>query len=672
MADARTRRKLALLVGINHYPLFPRRQLRGCLNDVALMAETLRSVFGFPQEQMTFLRDEKATRKRILEAMNNLLNAARPDDIVVFYYSGHGSRVHDREGDEVDGWDETIVPSDSGRSPNPFKDITDDEIYLWLLALTQKTPYVTLIFDSCHSGDITRDSFGDAVRGIEPEERSLDELPPSPVPEVQLPLLLAGTREVDPSGWRLPKGQRHVLMAGCRHDQFCYEMRQGGLDYGRMTYALNQELLNAVAGMTYRDAFERVNLAVSSQTHDQQHPQLEGARDREFFGMHDIAPARFVGVKERHAQTVLLAAGQAHGLTAGSQWAIYAQTIKTTSEQSQLGVVEVLAPQVVTAQARIVAETHAGAIVPLTRAVEIAHNYGDMRLKVCLSKEASQLKPLLGASPALRLVEARDDAQVQISLVQPRTQVQAFDPVPQLGALSEAIWAVVDRTGQLVMLVQRQREGQAASLLLENLEKRARYDNILHLRNRSGQDVLHGKLVMQLLQRDADGTWREATVNPVSNAITYRDGDMIAVRVTNDHALPVYCCLLDMGLAGTISLLYPEPGSNKALSSGHTLQVGVRSGDEIQLYIPIVEHTGASLPLKEEETFKLMATTYETDFSLFAQDSYRGERESVANDPFSQLLEMAWSGSRDTRRPAKQPLDTWTTMEKSFRLLPAQ
>jgi hypothetical protein len=671
MADARTQRKLALLVGINRYPFFPRRQLQGCLNDVALMAETLRSVFGFPQEQMTFLRDEKATRKRILEAMNNLLNAARPDDIVVFYYAGHGSRVHDREGDEVDGWDETIVPSDSGRSPNPFKDITDDEIYLWLLALTQKTPYVTLIFDSCHSGDITRDSFGDAARGIEPEERSLDELPPSPVPAAQLPLLLAGTREVGPSGW-LPRGQRHVLIAGCRHNQFTYETRQGGLDYGRMTYALNQELLNAVAGTTYRDVFERVSLAVSSQSHDQQHPQLEGARDRELFGVHDIAPAHFVGVKKRNAQIVLLAAGQAHGLTAGSQWAIYAQTIKTTSEQSRLGVVEVLAPQAVTAEARIVAETRAGAIVPLTRAVEIAHNYGDMWLKVYLSKEASQLKQLLSASPALRLVEARDDAEVQISLVQPRTQVQAFDPVPQLGAISEAIWAVVDRTGQLVMPVQRQRERQAVSLLLENLEKRVRYDTILNLRNRGGQDVLHGKLVMQLLQRNVDGTWRDATVDPVSNSITYQDGDMIAIRVTNYHALPVYCCLLDMGLAGTISLLYPEPGSNKALSSGHTLQVGVRVGDEIQLYIPTVEHTVASLPLKEEETFKLIAITYEADFSLFAQDSYRGERERVANDPFSQLLEMAWNGSRDTRRPAMQPMDTWTTVEKSFRLLPAQ
>jgi hypothetical protein len=295
-----------------------------------------------------------------------------------------------------------------------------------------------------------------------------------------------------------------------------------------------------------------------------------------------------------------------------------------------------------------------------------------MRLKVYLNKEASQLKQLLGASPALRLVETRDDAEMQISLVQPRTQVQAFDPVPQLGAISEAIWAVVDRTGQLVMPVQRQHERQAVSLLLENLEKRVRYDNILNLRNRSVQDVLRGKLVMQLLQRNADGTWRDAAVDPVSNAITYRDGDMIAVRVTNYHALSVYCCLLDMGLAGKISLLYPEPGSNKALSSGYTLHVGVRAGDEIQLYIPTVEHTGASLPLKEEETFKLIATTYEADFSLFAQDSYRGEIERVANDPFSQLLEMVWNGSRDAHHPAMQPMDAWTTVEKSFRLLPAQ
>jgi uncharacterized caspase-like protein len=133
--------KWALLIGINKYPKLPiRYQLAGCLNDVEIMADTLQRTFGIPTENITLLRDEEATRDGILNALNALIDRVGQDDIVVVHYSGHGSRVRDREGDEPDGWDETIVPYDAGRSPYPFREITDDEIYVWLLRLTQKTP----------------------------------------------------------------------------------------------------------------------------------------------------------------------------------------------------------------------------------------------------------------------------------------------------------------------------------------------------------------------------------------------------------------------------------------------------------------------------------------------------------------------------------------------------
>jgi hypothetical protein len=38
-----------------------------------------------------------------------------------------------------------------------------------LKPLVRKTPFVTLLFDSCHSGSILRDDFGTAIRGIDPD-----------------------------------------------------------------------------------------------------------------------------------------------------------------------------------------------------------------------------------------------------------------------------------------------------------------------------------------------------------------------------------------------------------------------------------------------------------------------------------------------------------------------
>ena len=106
----------ALLVGINKYPKLAQRfQLDGCVNDVELMAGILQNNFGFPKANITVLTDEEATRDGVLDAMDALTESTHENDIVVIHYSGHGSRIRDREGDEPDGWDETIVPTDSGR-----------------------------------------------------------------------------------------------------------------------------------------------------------------------------------------------------------------------------------------------------------------------------------------------------------------------------------------------------------------------------------------------------------------------------------------------------------------------------------------------------------------------------------------------------------------------------
>ena len=111
------RGKWALLVGIDRYPGFGSEvQLEGCVNDVQILRDALIRRFGFTEERMTVLLNERATRDGILEAMEDLVRKVGEDDVVVFHYSGHGSQKVEPEGeeDEPDGWDETLVPFDSG------------------------------------------------------------------------------------------------------------------------------------------------------------------------------------------------------------------------------------------------------------------------------------------------------------------------------------------------------------------------------------------------------------------------------------------------------------------------------------------------------------------------------------------------------------------------------
>jgi len=47
---------------------------------------------GVPPEQVIFLKNEQATHENIVKKLGPFLRRARPDDSLIFYYAGHGSR----------------------------------------------------------------------------------------------------------------------------------------------------------------------------------------------------------------------------------------------------------------------------------------------------------------------------------------------------------------------------------------------------------------------------------------------------------------------------------------------------------------------------------------------------------------------------------------------------
>ena len=157
-----TPRKLALLVGINDYPRESRfAPLNGCVNDVELQYYLLVHRFGFNPRDIVKLTDEQATRESILTAYEeHLIKQAQPGDVVVFHFSGHGSRVLDPDQDFADGLNSTLVPVDSPlpedfpRGGGPVNDITGHTMFL--LGSAMPTENYTVVLDSCHSGGAKR------------------------------------------------------------------------------------------------------------------------------------------------------------------------------------------------------------------------------------------------------------------------------------------------------------------------------------------------------------------------------------------------------------------------------------------------------------------------------------------------------------------------------------
>ena len=263
----------ALLVGVNDYEHV--NPLSGCLNDVELMGRILTERYGFDGSRVARVIDPHNRRDDILAAFDAFVIAAQRDDTVLIYYSGHGSQAPDRDGDEPDDMDETIVPRDSGRGAEPNRDITDDEINSVVQALTARGADVTFIFDSCHSGSATRGDLrarprGSTVRWVIPDSRA-PEAPAHLQPDTQK----ADGDRAD-GGW-IPTGT-HVFVSGCRAEELSNEYPIGGRQQGALTFHLCVQLAGG-GEMTWQSAVEAAGAAVNKDF-PEQHPQLEAPADR--------------------------------------------------------------------------------------------------------------------------------------------------------------------------------------------------------------------------------------------------------------------------------------------------------------------------------------------------------------------------------------------------------
>jgi metacaspase-1 len=266
--------KKAFIVGINDYaPAGPGGQdLSGCVADAQDMSNTL-VILGFPAENIRICTDKRATKKGIMDGLKWLTGKARKDDVLVFYYSGHGSQVTDFSGDEVDGKDEILCPHDTSFVDAVF--IRDDA----LLQVFSKLPAgVTLevILDSCHSGTATRD-----LPGIPSKTRSRYFKPPLDYtfhidyePDLKSRGLLKG------NGKAIVPGLNHVLWAACKDNQTSEETEIDGSVRGVFTYNFCQVLRRANGDIARKQLYKLVNAAMKREKYSQT-PQVEASSEGE-------------------------------------------------------------------------------------------------------------------------------------------------------------------------------------------------------------------------------------------------------------------------------------------------------------------------------------------------------------------------------------------------------
>ncbi len=315
----------ALLVGVNQYAQPHVPNTAGAEEDARAAKELIMRRYGFDESEIRMLLGPQATARNIVvEFRRWLIEGTQPGDRVFFHYSGHGSRVRDLDGDEADGYDETMAPYDVTLDGKNM--IVDDDLGQLVAQLSGRL--AVLVFDSCHSGTISRGGAG-ARAVTDSSPRYL----PSPeefarlrsMPGLRGPASSSGQNELvdyqvqdDKSGSRDLKlvdeksvgpATGIVVISAAQSGQLAYSMKTGDGQRGALSYVLGEAHQGRV--LTLRKAREEVTQRInalhqSGRLKGSQQPAFEiistaPLEDKPLFGDWTSAPE--VALNNPHSRT---------------------------------------------------------------------------------------------------------------------------------------------------------------------------------------------------------------------------------------------------------------------------------------------------------------------------------------------------------------------------------
>lgn len=709
-------RKRALLVGVSDYCRDKTgaecNRARGkywwdlnSANDVDALERTLLSDrFGFKREDVKVLKtNAETTHKNLINTFKSfLIEQTSPGDIVYFHFSGHGTQVPDdrtmgenpKVGDEFDGADESIIPSDYITREDGSNNIRDDELEQLLAGLSGR--HVTVTVDSCYSGTITRGGLR-LVRGMK-SQRALTTNPRG-APD--------GPSGIFAQGASLPASL--VVISAARNNQLASETYDAAAkkDMGALSYSLIRTLSESGSETTYRDLFEKISSEITREI-DNQNPQLEGSRDNILFSGTVLEPKPYINLKVEQRK-VMLQAGSLQGMSKGSHFSFYAigKDSRNGSPLAQ-GEIVTIGPTVSALQVTPVPDERLLQELRTARAFETFHNFGDARVKVLIEAGAKALLGQDGVSELkgldlLKVVDRTDDWQVRIC----RGACQDEKLIPGQEDAGPDVVTLMRNDGSIIT-----RLPEAPNLrdsIRTALEGEARWRFIKEVTNDSESNLRIRMRLVPVTDVEQDPNTKLAIrardlaseVEPLrGNEIVLHEGDIVMLEVMNLGMEEPYLSVLDLRSDGTIAPLFPHPLVPLGVNENRVRVKNDKEGKPVWQRIPCPFVLRIGKPYGRE-VFKAVLTREEADYSpLFrfrdAEDIQGGRRRGSvrgneeAKSPLGQLLITAMTGKlggkrRGTRGPdddgtgligAKDaanigvPLEGWSTAEITFQTRP--
>jgi hypothetical protein len=252
--DRGVTRRVGLFVGIS---TFADRRIRGlpvCREDARRLAAVMKEQGHL--DKTIVLTDREATKDKIQQAIcQTLARETGPGDTVFLYFSSHGGRWQERDGQAHD----YLAPYDTQTASlwtTQETTISDELLTRWLQCLN-RDQRVTVVLDACHA-----EGMAGPGRGLDPDK------------EPFFARLARNIRELSKDF-----GQNNLaLLASCRVGQPSYVRKER--DHSVMTYYLIDQLRGRKGRLTladwYRNVKPEVEVYVLKQYRGSQTPVLVG------------------------------------------------------------------------------------------------------------------------------------------------------------------------------------------------------------------------------------------------------------------------------------------------------------------------------------------------------------------------------------------------------------
>ena len=505
--------------------------LTGVEADVAVMDEVLKPL-GFTTVHVT---GHDATADGIVAAYRSLIEDTGADDAALVYYSGHGGRVRNPSPGGPT-WLQFIVPTDfDDRSRERVRCVLAEELSALQLELTQRTTNVTTILDCCHAARMSRDAL------LIP--RAIDGLG---LPVNDLERRWRKLREDGPHSTGADSNPDAVRVVACAPDQSAYELPSATLgdQHGAFTAALVGVLRGAdPATLTWRDVLDVVRGAVLDVA--PQRPEVEGSvADRLLFSM-QTRSAEGVRPVRMERGTALLDSAALFGLAVGDTYTLVAPGGDVAAPLARATIEKIVVGRAVL-------------LLDGTTPSELPQGTTAWPLEVALGARPVAVLPADSPRRHAMVAELTRSAQVRI----------VDDPAGTLATvrLDDTAVQVYDALGAPLYTAATARPPLTVAADVRML---ARATHLRELASGRGPEMLPADVEVAWVRLLPAGE-----EEPLADGAHLFVGDRLMARLANTGGQKRFVGVVDVGVAGAVSILSDSEPDGVTLEPGEGYELG--------------------------------------------------------------------------------------------------